>query len=213
MNRETRKEAILILEQLYGHLGCGLNFTTPYELLVATMLSAQCTDVRVNQVTAELFKQHGTPEQMCELTEPQLIGFIRTCGLAPSKAKNILKTSRILLEQYGGDVPKILEELTALPGVGRKTANVVMSNAFGLPAIAVDTHVFRVSRRMGMARGENVLEVEKSLMKNIPKSQWSQAHHWIIWHGRNLCTARKPQCEQCPLTSICEWAKKNKIKS
>lgn len=210
MNQQTRKEAIHILEEMYGDKGCGLNFNSPYELLIATMLSAQCTDVRVNIVTAELFQTYNTPSKMLQLSEEDLLSKIRSCGLAPAKAKNILATSKILKDQYDEVVPQTMEELTALPGVGRKTANVVLSNAFDVPAIAVDTHVFRVSRKLGLARGNNVLEVEKSLMKNIPKAYWSRAHHWIIWHGRTLCTARNPKCEECPLKTLCEWGSKQK---
>jgi endonuclease-3 len=209
MNKTTRAQAIAILEEYYGDEKCGLDFRTPFELLIATMLSAQCTDVRVNIVTAELFKEFNTPQKMLTLNEGQLKEKIKTCGLANTKAKNILATCEALLAQHDGVVPQTMEELTALPGVGRKTANVVMSNAFGIPAIAVDTHVFRVARRIGLAKGSNVRQVEESLMKNIPRDYWSRAHHWIIWHGRKICTARSPKCAVCPLASICDWAKKN----
>ena len=209
MNRETRKKVIELLGEEYGDQQCGLNYTTPFELLIATMLSAQCTDVRVNIVTSELYKEYNTPEKILSLNEGQLKEKIKTCGLANTKAKNILLTCHRLLEEFGGEVPKTMEELTSLPGVGRKTANVVMSNAFNIPAIAVDTHVFRVSRRIGLAKGDNVLQVEQSLMKNIAKKYWSQAHHWIIWHGRKVCTARNPKCESCILRDYCDTNKRN----
>lgn len=204
MNKEKRLQVLEILETYYGTEKCGLDFRTPFELLIATMLSAQCTDVRVNQVTAELFKEYNTPEKMLQLNEGELREKIKSCGLSNTKAKNILITCHKLLEEYGGEVPQTMDELTALAGVGRKTANVVMSNAFDIPAIAVDTHVFRVSKRIGLAKGSNVLQVEKELMKNLPQEYWSRAHHWIIWHGRKLCTARNPKCEACPLNQLCE---------
>ena len=213
MNKETRALGLKLLEENYGDEKCGLDFTTPYELLIATMLSAQCTDVRVNIVTKELFKEHNTPKSMLLLNEGELREQIKTCGLSNTKAKNILKTSLLLLSEYGGEVPKTMEELVALPGVGRKTANVVLSNAFGEAAIAVDTHVFRVSKRLGYAKGTQVLDVEKELMKNIPKAYWSRAHQWIIWHGRRVCSARNPKCNLCPLNSVCDdYKKKQKRK-
>lgn len=204
MNKQTRLEALDILQQTYGEQKCGLDFNTPFELLIATMLSAQCTDVRVNKVTAELYKDYNTPEKILTLSEGELKEKIKSCGLANTKAKNILNTCQILLETYGGEVPKTMGELTALPGVGRKTANVVMSNAFGIPAIAVDTHVFRVSNRMGLAKGKTPLEVEKGLRKNLPKKSWSAAHHQLVWHGRKICSARKPKCDICPLAHLCD---------
>ncbi|MEA5074286.1 MAG: endonuclease III [Eubacterium aggregans] len=208
MNKETRMKVIEVLGEVYGDQVCGLDYQTPFELLIATMLSAQCTDVRVNLVTAELFKEYNTPEALLTLNEGQLKEKIKTCGLANTKAKNILLTCHLLLAEHGGIVPRTMEVLTALPGVGRKTANVVMSNAFDIPAIAVDTHVFRVSRRIGLAKGNNVLQVENSLMKNIPKAYWSRAHHWIIWHGRKVCTARNPKCESCVLNAYCDTYKR-----
>ncbi|MGL4546493.1 endonuclease III [Eubacterium aggregans] len=208
MNKETRMKVIEVLGEVYGDQVCGLDYQTPFELLIATMLSAQCTDVRVNLVTAELFKEYNTPEALLTLNEGQLKEKIKTCGLANTKAKNILLTCHLLLAEHGGIVPCTMEELTALPGVGRKTANVVMSNAFNIPAIAVDTHVFRVSRRIGLAKGNNVLQVENFLMKNIHKAYWSRAHHWIIWHGRKVCTARNPKCESCVLNAYCDTYKR-----
>jgi len=203
MIKKIRDEILATLECLYGQEKCGLDFGTPFELLIATILSAQCTDVRVNIVTKELFPEYNTPEAILMLGEKELLKKIKTCGLANTKARNIILTCDRLLDEYGGIVPKSMAELITLPGVGRKTANVVMSNAFGIPAIAVDTHVFRVSKRLGLAKGKNVLEVEKELMKNIPRDKWSQAHHWIIWHGRKCCTARSPNCANCALRSLC----------
>lgn len=206
MNKKNREKTIEILEEVYGHEKCGLDFRSPFELLIATMLSAQCTDVRVNQVTGELFETYNTPESMLTLNEGELREKIKSCGLSNTKAKNILKTCHLLLQDHDGVVPQTMEELTALPGVGRKTANVVMSNAFGIPAIAVDTHVFRVSNRLGLAKGNNVTQVENALMKNIPREKWSGAHHQLIWHGRKVCTARNPHCDECPLVAYCDSA-------
>lgn len=209
MTKKIKEQILATLERLYGQEQCGLDFDTPFELLVATILSAQCTDVRVNIVTRELFKNIDTPEAILALGEEELLKKIKTCGLSKTKAKNIILTCDLLLKEFNGFVPKTMEELITLPGVGRKTANVVLSNAYNVPAIAVDTHVFRVSRRIGLAKGTTVLEVEKELMKNIPKEQWSQAHHWLIWHGRKCCTARNPNCGGCELGSLCGYHKQN----
>lgn len=196
-----------ILEETYPDAKCALGFKSPYELMVATILSAQCTDVRVNKVTSELYKEYNTPEKMIELTERQLGEKIKSCGFYNNKSKNILAASKILIEKYNGKVPSNLEQLTELPGVGRKTANVVLSNAFGIPAIAVDTHVFRVSNRIGIANSKNVEDTEKQLMENIPKDRWSQSHHLLIFHGRNICIARKPKCDSCPINQYCNYYK------
>lgn len=212
LNKKDQIQILATLESLYGHEQCGLNFDTPFELLIATILSAQCTDVRVNIVTEKLFKEFNTPEKILSLGEVTLQGMIRSCGLSNIKAKNILKTCHKLLNEYDGIVPKGMESLLSLPGVGRKTANVVMSCAFNIPAIAVDTHVFRVSKRIGLAKGKTVLEVERELMKTLPKEKWSQAHHWLIWHGRRYCTARSPKCHDCSLVILCEDGKKQKYK-
>lgn len=209
MTKKKIEQILATLESLYGQEQCGLDFNTPFELLIATILSAQCTDVRVNIVTSELFKNYNTPEAILLLGEEGLLTKIKTCGLAKTKARNIILTCHRLLTEYNGAVPKQMDELITLPGVGRKTANVVMSNAFNIPAIAVDTHVFRVSRRIGLAGGKTVLEVEKELMKNIPKDKWSQAHHWLIWHGRKCCTARNPDCGGCKLHSLCVFGSQN----
>lgn len=194
-----------ILLGIYPEAKCALNFRTPYELLVATMLSAQCTDVRVNMITEELFKEYNTPEKMLTLTEEELEKKIKSCGIYKNKSKNILAASAKILKEYGGEVPHEMEKLLTLPGVGRKTANVVLANAFGIPAIAVDTHVFRVSNRLGIAKGNTPDEVEKKLMESIPKDMWGIAHHLLIAHGRKVCIARKPKCTECQLTGFCEY--------
>ncbi|URZ01738.1 Endonuclease III [Clostridium felsineum] len=195
---------------MYPEAKCALNFNTPYELLISTILSAQCTDKRVNVVTKELFKEYNTPLKMLTLTEEELQQKIKSCGLYKNKSKNILEASRGLIDKFKGEVPRSLEELTSLAGVGRKTANVVMSNAFGIPAIAVDTHVFRVSNRIGIADSKNVYDTEKQLMKNIKKEDWSTMHHALIWHGRQLCKARKPECESCGLKENCKYFKEHR---
>ncbi len=201
-----RITAILdILKETYPDAACALNHETPYELLVATILSAQCTDVRVNIITGELFKEYNTPEKMLELTEEELGEKIKSCGLYKNKSKNIIAATKMLAAEFGGRVPDTMEELLRLPGVGRKTANVVMANAFGKPAIAVDTHVFRVSNRLGIAKGKTPDEVEKGLMKAVPEEMWAHAHHLLIAHGRNLCAARKPKCGECPLAPFCSF--------
>ncbi|MFY0545622.1 endonuclease III [Brevibacillus sp. H7] len=199
-------EILDTLQQMYPDAHCELNYTTPFELLVATILSAQCTDKRVNEITEPLFKQHNQPEHFIHLTQEELEEHIKGLGLYKNKSKNILETCRILYEKYNSQVPQTHEELEALPGVGRKTANVVLSNAFGIPAIAVDTHVFRVANRLGLAKSDNVDEVERQLMKRIPREKWSDAHHWLIWHGRRICTARNPKCGECPLNKMCRYA-------
>lgn len=204
MEKETIFKILEILEKNYAEAECALNFTSPYELLIATILSAQCTDVRVNMVTDKLFEDYNTAEKVAELSEEELGEKIRSCGFYKNKSKNILGATREIILNYGGKVPETFEELIKLPGVGRKTANVVLSNAFGVPAIAVDTHVFRVSNRLGIAKGKTPEEVEMELMKVVPKEKWSKTHHYLIWHGRKICHARKPQCEICPLNHYCE---------
>ena len=181
-----------------------LNFTTPYELLVAVILSAQCTDERVNKITAELFKGYNTPEKMLTLSTEELERYIFSCGLYREKAKHILSASKDIVIKYSGEVPKTQKELETLSGVGRKTANVVYSVAFGGNAIAVDTHVFRVSGRIGFVKPENPLKTEKGLMKILDESDWSRAHHYLIYLGRSYCKASKPDCENCPIKEECE---------
>jgi endonuclease-3 len=199
---KTRK-VLDILAQTYPDAKCALNFRTPFELLIATMLSAQSTDVRVNMVTDRLFKKYHHPEDYASITPDILEVDIKELGLFRSKAEHIVAMSRILLEEYGGTVPRTREELVKLPGVGKKTANVVLSNAFDVPAIAVDTHVLRVSNRIGLADSSTPDGTEQMLCKRMPKYLWSSAHHWLIHHGRNICSARKPKCEICPV-QFCE---------
>ncbi len=193
------------LARLYPDARPALHFDTPYELLVAVILSAQCTDERVNKVTEELFRAHNTPAAMVSLTQEELEGFIYSCGFYHNKAKHILSASREILERYGGEVPSSLEELRTLAGVGRKTANVVYAVAFGGDAIAVDTHVFRVSNRLGLAQGDTPERVEEGLMRAIPKELWSKAHHWLIYHGRRVCHSQRPDCAACTLAPRCRF--------
>ena len=194
------------LERLYPDAKPALHFQSPYQLLVAVILSAQCTDVKVNAVTPALFAAYPDAHALAKADPLDVEGYIRTCGLYHNKARNLVATASALVNQYGGEVPADHEKLTQLPGVGRKTANVVMSCAFGADAIAVDTHVFRVSNRLGLADANDVLKTEQQLMQNIPKNKWSLAHHWIIFHGRRVCAARKPDCENCTLRTWCEYA-------
>lgn len=191
-----------------------LEYKNPFELLIAVILSAQATDISVNKATAKLFPVANTPQALLDLGEEQLRGYIKTIGLFNSKAKNIIATCRILLDRYEGEVPQDLASLQSLPGVGRKTANVVLNNAFGVPTIAVDTHLFRVSNRTGLAPGKNVLQVELSLLKRVPETYRLHAHHWLILHGRYICQARKPQCERCLIADLCAFhLKASKIPS
>lgn len=197
------------LERLYPDARPALHFANPYQLLVAVILSAQCTDVKVNMVTPALFAAYPDAHALSKTDPLDVEPLIKTCGLYHNKAKNLVATARALVEHYGGEVPADHEKLTQLPGVGRKTANVVMSCAFGADAIAVDTHVFRVSNRLGLADANDVLKTEQQLMEHIPREKWSLAHHWIIFHGRRVCTARKPACERCTLSPWCEYANGN----
>lgn len=203
-----KQEMIEILMDTYGGAECGLNFSTPFQLLVATMLSAQCTDVRVNMVTPALFERYQDAEAMSKADIADVEELIKSCGFYKNKAKNIVATSITLCNKFDGEVPRTMEELTSLDGVGRKTANVCLANAFGIPAIAVDTHVFRVSNRLGLANAKNVEETERQLQKAIPKELWSDMHHALIWHGRKVCSARKPACEECNLKGLCKYYKK-----
>lgn len=196
-------ERLRILEETYRGAVPQLKFDSAFELLVAVILSAQCTDKRVNQVTQGLFSIANTPEKILQLGQSRLEEIIRPCGLSRSKSKHIIGTAKTLLEDYGGSVPSAFDELIKLPGVGRKTANVVTSVAFKTPAIAVDTHVFRLANRLKLAEGKTPLEVELGLQKIIPRDKWSDAHHWLIWHGREVCKARNPKCSACPLSKVC----------
>lgn len=212
LTKEETIKVIKILNKLYPDVKSGLNFSNPFELLISTILSAQCTDKRVNIITEKLFKKYKKPVDFLELSNEELQELIRECGLYRNKSKNILKTCEILHNKYNDMVPDNMDDLMNLPGVGRKTANVVLSNAFSKQAIAVDTHVYRVSNRIGIADSKDVLTTEKQLMESIPKDLWSLSHHLLIYHGRNICTARKPKCENCPLNKMCNYYK-NKIKN
>ena len=203
MKREIARQIIDTLGKNFSDRPA-LNFSTPFELLVAVILSAQCTDERVNKITKELFKNYSTPERMLTLTQEELEKLIFSCGLYKSKAKHILEASKDIVKKFGGEVPKTREELMSLAGVGRKTANVVYSVAFNGNAIAVDTHVFRVSNRIGLVKANNVLKTEKGLMKIIDEGDWSKAHHYLIYLGRSYCKAQKPNCEACPIKDLCE---------
>ena len=193
------------LSALYPDAGPELHFSNPFETLVATILAAQCTDARVNQVTPTLFRDYPDPAAMAKATPEEIFPYVKSCGFK-SKAVNIVNASRMIVEQFGGVVPNTLEELTRLPGVGRKTANVVLAFSFGLPAIPVDTHVFRVANRLGLSDALTVEETERQLMDLIPKADWSQAHHWMIYHGRRVCHSQKPECETCTLKPYCKAA-------
>lgn len=209
LTKDEIKSVLTILGDYYPNAKAELNFSNPFELLIATILSAQCTDVRVNKVTGKLFKEYKNPVDYLALTQEELGEKIRSCGFYNNKSKNILGTCQMLVNKYNGQVPSTMEELMKLPGVGRKTANVVLSNAFNQDAIAVDTHVFRVSNRIGLSDSENVLETEEDLMNNIDKKMWSKSHHILIFHGRRICSARKPKCEICPVQSYCKYYKGN----
>ncbi len=206
MNKNTQK-IIFTLAQLYPDAQPALKFRTPYELLVAVILSAQCTDERVNKVTEVLFKKHNTPATMLELTQEELEKYIFSCGFYRNKAAHILSASKDILDRFGCEVPSSREELMTLAGVGQKTANVVYAVAFGGDAIAVDTHVFRVSNRLGLAKGKTPEKVEEGLTAAIDKSEWSKAHHYLIWHGRRVCHSRRPDCAAGALKELCEFYK------
>lgn len=198
------------LERLYPDAQPALEFHSPYELLVAVILSAQCTDERVNKVTKVLFAEYNTPEKMLTLSQAELEKYIFSCGFYRNKAAHILSASHDILEKYGGEVPPTLEQLKTLAGVGQKTANVVYAVAFGGDAIAVDTHVFRVSNRLGLAHGNTPAKVEAALNEAIPKKLWSKAHHYLIYHGRRVCHSQKPDCPACTLKELCEYFNGNK---
>lgn len=203
---ENQRAILDGLNQLYPNAGPELHFSNPFETLVATILAAQCTDARVNQVTPALFRDYPDAAAMAKATPEEIFPYVKSCGFK-SKAVNIVNASRMIVEQFGGAVPSTLEELTQLPGVGRKTANVVLAFSFGLPAIPVDTHVFRVANRLGLSDALTVEETERQLMELIPKEDWSQAHHWMIYHGRRVCHSQKPECETCTLKPYCKAAR------
>lgn len=202
----SNQQAILDgLAALYPDAGPELHFTNPFETLVATILAAQCTDARVNQVTPALFRDYPDAAAMAKATPEEIFPYVKSCGFK-SKAANIVAASRMIVDEFGGRVPDTLEELTRLPGVGRKTANVVLAFSFGQPAIPVDTHVFRVANRLGLASALTVEETERQLMALIPRENWSQAHHWMIYHGRRVCHSQKPDCGHCALRPFCAAA-------
>ncbi|CAD5109205.1 endonuclease III [Zestomonas carbonaria] len=208
MNAAKRLEIFRRLHEDNPEPTTELAYETPFELLISVILSAQATDVGVNKATAKLYPVANTPEAIYALGVEGLSEYIKTIGLYNSKAKNVIETCRILIEKHGGQVPDNREDLEALPGVGRKTANVVLNTAFRQPTMAVDTHIFRVSNRTGIAPGKNVLEVEKKLLKFVPKEFLLDAHHWLILHGRYVCQARKPRCGSCRIEDLCEYKQK-----
>ncbi len=208
MNRDKRQAIFETLQERNPHPATELEYDTPFELLVAVILSAQATDVGVNKATAKLFPVANTPRAILDLGLNGLKRYIRTIGLYNSKAENIMKTCRILIDEYDGEVPDSRDALERLPGVGRKTANVILNTAFGHPTIAVDTHIFRVSNRTGIAHGKTPLEVEKRLQRLVPDEFKKDAHHWLILHGRYICKARKPLCGECPIIDWCEYRHK-----
>ncbi len=208
MNRQKRQSIFERLRAANPEPTTELEYSSPFELLVAVILSAQATDVGVNKATAKLFPVANTPAAILELGEPGLKQHIRTIGLFNSKAANIIKTCRILLERHDGEVPQERTALEALPGVGRKTANVVLNTAFGHPTLAVDTHIFRVSNRTRIAPGNTPLAVEQRLLRLVPREFHQDAHHWLILHGRYVCTARRPRCDRCVIEDLCEYKEK-----
>lgn len=202
--KKARAQKILaILENTYKGRRSALRFNSVFQLLVAVILSAQTTDNQVNRITAGLFSRYRDAAAFAKLSPEELEPLIQTCGLYKSKAKNIIAASRILVEKYHGEVPDSKEALLALPGVGNKTANVILAVGFGIPALAVDTHVFRVANRLGLAQAQTPDQTEAALRALIPKDQWADAHHWLLWHGRLVCSARNPDCENCPLKELC----------
>jgi len=208
MNQANCRKIFLRLQAANPHPKTELEYSTPFELLAAVLLSAQATDVSVNAATRQLFPSANTPQAMLDLGEKKLREYIRRIGLYQTKAKHLIQTCRLLVERHGGIVPQTREALEALPGVGHKTASVILNTAFGQPAIAVDTHVFRVANRTGLAPGKNVLEVENKLLEIVPDEFKHNAHHWLILHGRYVCQARKPKCGECPINDLCEYKDK-----
>ena len=208
MNAIKRREIFLRLQAANPHPTTELEYSTPFELLVAVMLSAQATDKSVNLATRELFPIANTPQKLLDLGEDNLREYVQRIGLYQTKSKHIIQTCLILQTQHQGQVPQTREGLEALPGVGRKTANVMLNTAFGQPTIAVDTHIFRISNRIGLAPGKTVEEVEKKLLKVVPKEFKLDAHHWLILHGRYICQARKPKCSECIIQDLCEFKQK-----
>ena len=213
MNRQIRTQIYSRLREKIPKPETELNYVNPFELLISVILSAQATDVGVNKATAKLYSVANTPQGLLNLGTPRLKTYIKTIGLYNTKAENIIKTCRILMDRFDGEVPRTREELESLPGVGRKTANVILNTAFGEPTIAVDTHIFRVSNRTGIAKGKTPLEVEKRLVKLTPDEFKQDAHHWLILHGRYTCKARKPECPDCIINDLCEYRRKTPMVS
>ncbi|OFZ67332.1 MAG: endonuclease III [Betaproteobacteria bacterium RBG_16_56_24] len=209
MNPAKRREIFTRFRAANPHPATELEYSTPFELLVAVILSAQATDVSVNAATRHLFPVANTPEKILALGEEKLREYIQRIGLYKTKARHVMQTCRLLVERHGSAVPQTREELEALPGVGRKTANVILNTAFGQPVIAVDTHIFRLANRIGLAPGKDVLEVENKLLKVVPDEFKHDAHHWLILHGRYICRARKPKCGACIINDLCEYNDKN----
>ena len=205
MKLDEVKDILSKLSDFHKNPRCELDFTTPYELLVAVILSAQCTDVRVNMVTSKLFLNYNTAHSIAAMSPQLLMEYIKPCGLYRNKAYNIINASKKIISEYNNTVPNTLEQLLTLDGVGRKTANVILSVAYNVPSIAVDTHVYRVSRRIGLAISDNVLDVEHALMNIIPYDMWSASHHLLIHHGRYVCKAKKPLCDLCNITQYCRY--------
>jgi endonuclease-3 len=210
MNNEKREQIFQRFEQANPNPTTELEYADVFQLLIAVILSAQATDKSVNLATRDLFKKHGTPQKMLRLGVAGVTNYIKSIGLFRTKAKNVIATCEQLIEQHGGQVPRERDLLEALPGVGRKTANVVLNTAFGQPTMAVDTHIFRVSNRTGIAKGKTVLAVEKALLKFVPKAYQQNAHHWLILHGRYVCLARSPKCNVCGIADLCDYKDKNK---
>ncbi len=212
MSLNESAKLISLIDKIYQSPKCELEFSSNYELLVAVILSAQCTDKRVNLVTKELFKEYNTPAKMLKLSQEELEQKIRSCGFFHNKAKHILDCSKDLVEKYNGEVPSKKEDLKSLAGVGEKTANVVLSMAFEIPAIAVDTHVFRVSNRLGLANSDNVQKTQKDLEMVLPKNKWIKFHYALVLHGRYVCKSQRPNCQNCELSSYCKYyLDKNKV--
>ncbi len=209
MNKQKRIEIFERFKRINPHPTTELEYSSPFELLIAVILSAQATDVGVNKATSRLYKVANTPQQIYDLGLETLKEYIKTIGLFNTKAKNVIKTCKILIDKHNSIVPDNRKDLEALPGVGRKTANVILNTAFGQPTMAVDTHIFRVSRRTKIAHGKDVLQVEKSLLRLIPNDYLMDAHHWLILHGRYTCKARKPNCQECIISDLCEFDKIN----
>lgn len=209
MDNKRAQKILDELKKMHPDAGCELNYGTPFELLVAVILSAQCTDKRVNDVTQDLFKKYNNPEQYATMTPAELEPLIHSCGFFHNKAVNIIGAAKGIVDRFGGEVPKTMAELTSLPGVGRKTASVVMTVAFDEPAMPVDTHVFRVSGRLGLSHGKNPEQVEKDLKDLYPPSDWNIVHHTLIFHGRYICKALRPNCSECTLTEYCPYFKEN----